>query len=455
LEKRRPLNWTNMQTSSEHLAFPAFFNPAAGPLIAYLTQLMQTQHLPGREMFKRQLTQLSIRLQHARQFSPYFAPLLKDIDFKNPKSVLRGFNELPLLTRSILQDKTEAIFTKSPARHGETKEKVTSGSTGQPVKVQTTAAAFALRGALTLRAHWCQGVDFNSRLAAIRANVVDKDNNPIISEKGGWGRGVFATGPAGAMSSSFPVSQQLEWLNKFDPHYMLSYPSVLAALLEEGPKSKPKNLKGLLTLGETVGPELRETAKEVWGLSILDRYSSEELGMIAVECQAGQYHLMSESLIIEILNEKDRPCRPGEIGRVVATDLHNFATALIRYDLRDFAEVGTPCACGLKLPTLKRIMGRVRNMATRPDGGKIWPLLGLRKIRDRLPIKQFQAVQKTLHDVEVRLHVERPLTAAETAELAQTISASLGKEFKLSFAYFDHELPKGSNGKFEEFISLV
>ena len=39
---------------------------------------------------------------------------------------------------------------------------------------------------------------------------------------------------------------------------------------------------------------------------------------------------------------------------MVITDLHNFATPLIRYELGDYAEVGTPCPTGRGLPVLNR-----------------------------------------------------------------------------------------------------
>ena len=45
---------------------------------------------------------------------------------------------------------------------------------------------------------------------------------------------------------------------------------------------------------------------------------------------------------------------PGEIGRLVVTRLHHFATPLLRYDIGDYAEVGDACPCGRGLPVLRR-----------------------------------------------------------------------------------------------------
>jgi phenylacetate-CoA ligase len=75
-------------------------------------------------------------------------------------------------------------------------------------------------------------------------------------------------------------------------------------------------------------------------------------------------------VLVEILDAQGRPCRPGEIGRVVATPLHNVAMPLLRYELDDYAEVGQACACGRGLPVIRRILGRRQNMLRLPDGGE-------------------------------------------------------------------------------------
>src|SRR6185295_14515719 len=99
-----------------------------------------------------------------------------------------------------------------------------------------------------------------------------------------------------------------------------------------------------------------------WGVGVVDVYSSEECGQIALQCpEHEQYHVQSESVLVEVLDDEGRPCAPGTIGRVVLTTLQNFAMPLIRYDIGDFAEPGPACPCGRALPVLTRIVGRVRN----------------------------------------------------------------------------------------------
>jgi phenylacetate-CoA ligase len=205
-----------------------------------------------------------------------------------------------------------------------------------------------------------------------------------------------------------------------------------------------------------VTPKLRALCQQTWGTPITDIYSSQELGYIALQCPvSGQYHAMAETVLVEILNAKGEPCAPGEIGRLVISSLHNFAMPLIRYELRDYAEAGGVCACGRGLPTIARILGRSRNLLTLPNGEQRWPLVGFAEYRAVAPIRQYQLIQHTLEEIEVRLVADRPLTTDEEAQLTQVIQRALGWAFRLRFVYFDGEIPRTAGGKFEEFVSNI
>jgi phenylacetate-CoA ligase len=215
-------------------------------------------------------------------------------------------------------------------------------------------------------------------------------------------------------------------------------------------------LREVRTVGETLTPELRAACEAAWNVPIVDTYSSQELGYLALQCpESGFYHVMAESVFVEILAADGTPCAPGDTGRVVATSLHNVAMPLIRYELRDYAEAGGPCRCGRGLPTIARILGRTRNMVRLPGGAQRWPLVGFGRFRDIAPIRQYQFVQRTREAVEARFVTDRPLTGEEEARLAGVIQAALGYPFRLTFTYFEGEIPRGPGGKFEEFVSEV
>jgi phenylacetate-CoA ligase len=165
--------------------------------------------------------------------------------------------------------------------------------------------------------------------------------------------------------------------------------------------------------------------------------------------------VQSETVLVEILADDGRRCEPGEIGRVVATPLHNAAMPLVRYDLQDFAEVGSACACGRGLLSLKRIAGRQRNMVTLPDGRQRWPGLGRGQVLAALPpIRQYQIVQTTIDQLEIRFVQAIPFSPAEEQQIRDHIRGTFGYPFDIQLRYVD-EIKRSRNGKFEEFISLL
>src|SRR5262249_20401397 len=149
----------------------------------------------------------------------------------------------------------------------------------------------------------------------------------------------------------------------------------------------------LLTTNETVRPEVRAAAEAFFGARVFDCYSSGEMGIVALDCPTGGVrHVMAETVMMEVLNDEGTPCAPGETGRVILTDLSNFASPLIRYDTTDYAELAGPCACGRGLPALARIVGRERNLLRRPDGARYWPRMSSSRYGKVAPVVEHQLI---------------------------------------------------------------
>ncbi len=123
---------------------------------------------------------------------------------------------------------------------------------------------------------------------------------------------------------------------------------------------------------------------------------------------------------MEILRPDNTPCAVGETGRVVVTDLHNYAMPLIRYDIGDYATPGPRCACGRAHTTLSAIAGRERNLL-RIGNQRYWPLVGFHSFRDIAPIIQYQLLQHSEQLIEVRLVCATPLNSAQQQALTTVI----------------------------------
>ena len=55
----------------------------------------------------------------------------------------------------------------------------------------------------------------------------------------------------------------------------------------------------------------------------------------------------------------------------------------------------------------------------------------------------------------MRLVVERPLTEKQEADLADLLRHAVSYPFRIAFAYFEGEIPRGPGGKFEEFLCML
>lgn len=444
------------------VAWPAMPSQHGALLQALRMQLEETQWWPAERLLEHQLLQLGELLRHAHRTVPFYRRRFDAIGFApGGRLTVEALRQLPLLTRREVQDAgAELASTADLAPYGGHVETQTSGSTGEPVRLRGTGLDQLLWEANALREHQWHQRDFSGKLASIRVFVQggEPPDGTMLPDWGPPASELYNTGPAAALRLSTDIETQARWLMRQDPDYLLTYPTNLAALIACFSRrgDKPRSLRGVRTVGETVTPALRSSCLETLGVPLVDMYSSQEVGCIAVQCPvSGQYHVMAESALVEVLRADGTPCAPGEAGALVITKLHNFATPLIRYALRDHAEAGAPCPCGRGLPTLSRILGRNRNMLTLPTGGQSWPTVGFREYRDIAPVRQYQLVQNSLEEIEVRFVVERPLTAAEEARLAAVIQAALGHPFRLKFVYFAGEIPRGPGGKFEEFISRV
>jgi phenylacetate-CoA ligase len=443
--------------------WPSLPSVEAMNMLSLQYMLARTQWWRPERLREHQFRQLDRLLAHAVETVPYYrerAPAYGGRGRKRPLSPerWRGF---PLLTRASIQQYGRLGLLASeviPAGHGRVMENTTSGSTGAPVVTQQTELSQLLFQATVLRETLWHRRDLAGKFGAIRRDVHSK----VITAEGAhlpdWGfpfAGVYPTGPAVFLHVFLPVSDQVSWLQRERPDYLITFPSNFLAItryaLERG--IRLPSVRGLRTVGEVVTPELRAACRECWGVEIDDAYSTQELGNVAYQCpEQRSYHVQSETVLVEIIDDAGRPCPPGKVGRVVLTPLQNFAMPMIRYSIGDYAEFGEPCACGRGLPVLRRILGRTRNMVTMPSGEKRFSMLPGRTFARVPAIEQHQVVQTGLEEIEVRLVARKPLEPAEEDAIRHDIVDQLQYPFRIRFTYHQ-EIPRSPEGKFEDFRS--
>lgn len=441
-------------SATREIEWPALPGPASATMLAMQWQLEKSQWWPEQVLRERQFTQIRALVAHAVSNVPAYRGLLAAAGLQTATQIDgRTFAALPLLAKSQLRANGDALRARAiPSGHGDTFEVRTSGSTGEPVRVLHSRMSEFFFHALVVRAHLLYARDLGAKFGAIRL-ASRRSSSPD------WGvmAAMFRTGPACAIDAMAGVQAQLEWLLEERPAYLVAHPSNLRELVLHSAASgrRPQGLRELMTFGETLPPDLRDLARTHWEVEITDGYSCREIGPLAFECPGhGVYHVHAENAFVEVLNDADTPCAPGETGRVVITPLHNFAMPLIRYDIGDYAEVAEPCACGRGLPGLKRIVGRVTNMAVDPTGRRFWPGLRASMLMVGAPMRQLRLVQHEPHRMELRYVMDRDLTEAERAAASQGLAEMLGYPYTVDFTRVA-ALERGPGGKYEDFVSLL
>jgi len=435
-------------------AWPAIPTPDGSMVLAVLQQLDRSQWLDGEQLLAHQVRQLAPLLHHAHASVPWYRERWAGMFDPDEALTYDSIRRLPLLSRRDIQDGFTLMRSDSvPPHHGHIAERSTSGSTGAPVRFLSTGLDAVFWNAFTLRDHIWHRRDLTAKLAVIRRETT-------LGGSDNWGpatQGVVVTGPTVSESVKTDVATLFDWLRAERPGYLLSYPSLIRDLVTHG-LERGLVLEGLLevrAIAESVGDEVRELCRSAWGASMTDVYSASEVGYLALQCpdQPG-YHVQSEGVLLEVLNDEGEPCTPGEVGRVVVTGLRNFAMPLVRYDIGDYAEVGDACPCGRGLPVLRRILGRVRNTLVTADGQRFWPTFGKRELSAVAPIRQYQFVQKSFEVVEARLVVAMPLTDDQQEFVRRSIQSQLPDGIQLAITYREH-LERSVSGKFEDFVSEV
>ena len=437
------------------VAWPAIPPPAGQAMLAAQFQFDQSQWWPAERMRAQQFRQLRLLIAHATSNVPHYSEHLartgvsthEDI---NPDTFLRW----PALDKREIQAGAARFeATSTPAGHGEWRLVSTSGSSGEPLRAATTDAAIFVQHALVLRSQLWYGFDFRRKHGFLR----------MFGEPGSfpdWGspaNAVFRTGPSVQTRATDDHSAQLDWICREKPAYLKAHAFTIRAILEESRRSGrlPEAIRAIIVFGEMLPHGTRELARELWNAALYDVYSASEVGSIAIQCpQHAGLHVQSEHVYVEILRDDGTPCAPGESGRVIVTDLHNFAMPLIRYDLRDHARLGDTCPCGRGLPVLEEILGRSGQIAVDPSGRRFLGHLNLGFWTEVAPIIQRQVVQHTPSTLEVRYVAQRDLSADEKSGIARHIGNAMRYNYEITFTR-TARIARNAGGKFDEFVSIV
>lgn len=285
-----------------------------------------------------------------------YVPLYQDLLRKSGLTVddilsLDDLRKLPLLDKASFIGRPVEEYINS-SRGIPSLWRTTSGTSGHPFSIapnNTFANPYSYEFCL-YRFLWKHGRPTRDlgqlRIARIKIRSSQRENRLFISVRD------YLT----------DTKRVVAELAEFQPDILESYSSILLDLARwmarEGRVVEFRPVY-IVSFGEMLTPAARALVSRVFSTEVFDRYGTEEVGTIAVECSAHDgMHVNSESIIVEIIDDEGRRVPRGSYGRIIVTDLFNFNMPFIRYDTGDRGVLLTsPCSCGLQTPRI-RIEGR-------------------------------------------------------------------------------------------------
>ncbi|HKY41662.1 MAG TPA: hypothetical protein VJM50_01100 [Pyrinomonadaceae bacterium] len=357
--------------------------------------MRRVQWLSPDELSLRNETRLGALLKHAAENVPFYRNFYQQHGLKpDALRTIKDLQALPVFTKSDYRKLEPETLCATNVPASRRIDRKTSGSTGEPfqfsldrraepvifashlfydswhglqpgdryIRIVAPAAAEA-----PLASDASTGVRFRRVITSRLKNIYESWTQEKIS--------LWEVNSAGAES----IWRRIE---AFQPRFVMGYTSTLAAIADELLHlnlrlSQP--VRGVITMAETLTPNRRKLIEEYFGAPIINRYGLREFGSWSAQScpeSPDRFHLNTELVVCEILRADGSPSAAGETGRVVLTDLHNFARPFIRYDTGDMATaVSENCSCGRGFPLLGPIEGRSLECLRTPSGKELSPAI--------------------------------------------------------------------------------
>jgi phenylacetate-CoA ligase len=392
--------------------FPAFEAARGRPTVPLLRYLRTTERWSLDAVRDLQVGLLRRLLRHAYLHTTYYREVMDDRGIR-PEDIasVDDLAMMPLLDRDTVRATMNSRLSGAPPRVAI--KKSTSGTTGEPVVVWYNAESRFWRDATRWRGYGWGGYRIGMR--AYHYWGFPPPPKSWLHRRKIWldrrfKRDLFVDcTPRGEDALLSAVKQ----LREFEPQVMVAYAAGAAALAHFINHHKLRTWKKsfpVLVGAERLWPHDREAIHEAFG-EAFETYGCREMMLMASECEhhAGM-HASMETQVCEIIirtpDGGERAARPGEIGEVVITDLHNLACPMIRYlngDLAVAHEAGL-CACGRSLTRIGPIEGRTTETLRDGRGNAVSGMVFnvLFGVMDQVA-KKFQVVQKLDGSVVMRV----------------------------------------------------
>ncbi len=360
---------------------------------------------------------------------------------------LQKAEDFPVINKSIIKENLSMFLSPSYKRES-LHRSVTSGSTGTPFVSYKDKRKKHRNTADTLYFSSLAGYEFAEPLFYLKI----------------WGGHNRKSRLQQLMQNIFPVDVvQLTESNikkfidemgkKFCKVHVNGYASALEEIckyLDSEPTSKANqylNIGSVIAQSEALSPQTKERLHKYFDCLSCSRYSNIENGIVAQQTLENNdvFKVNAASYKLEILNvENDLAAKPGDFGRIVVTDLYNYAMPFIRYDTGDIGKFAVKKNGEIDYAYLQQIQGRVLDQLLDTKGNIVSSFVMYKNMHKYAEIEQYQLIQENKKHYRFVISINRNFEREE--EIKQEFLDYLGCDAQFDIEYVD-EIPLLSSGK--------
>ncbi len=372
------------------------------------------------------------------------AHAVRTTDFYKDFDENTTLQQLPVVNKETFRNHYAAFLSSEFKDAPDNRIMCTSGSTGTPLsmvqnrdKILHNTAGGIFLGALggyfigmkeAFIRVWVNNVK-KGRLALLAENLIMMDSSSMDDRA---------------------LKEMLEVIRKKKVKCLVGYSSALGELsryidAQEMDTSKFR-VQAIIPISESMPPAVRSRLREQFRCPVRAWYSNEENGIMGLQHpEEESYYIDTESYYYEILKlDRDEPAEPGELGRIVITDLYNYAFPILRYDNGDLAIARKKVKDGRFRLTLTELYGRRSDMIYDSEGHALTPYIITNNLWDIKGLRQFRFIQEDVARYTLWLNGNKREIPVD--EIVRRVLPYLGEKAKLSVEFVD-EIPVLNSGK--------
>lgn len=412
----------------------------------YMNEIEQNNKLSKSQIKKYQLKKINEILQYAYDNTEYYRKLLDDNKI-NPR--IRKFSDLkkiPVLTKQSVNKNKESLISKKYQKKDLIRN-TTGGSTGIPMVFYQDKKYFEFGVAYQNYLWKTMGCEIGDKIAYLWGSdkdfsarkIRDKINELIIRRK------YLNT----FRCTEKEIIRYAVKLRKYKPNLVVAYASSLYLFAKVADKNKlDVSIKTCQSSAETLTDDYRKYIEKILKTEIYNSYGSREVGTIGHECnQHNGLHESFQNNYIEI-----------EDGRIIITNLNNYACPFIRYEIGDLGDkiIDEKCACGLNSRRIGKVTGRVSDNILTPENKYVHGEYFTHLFYNIKGIEKFQVIQEKKNAINI--NVVATLSSADKAKFEKFVRKKVKEEVSAQIkvkVFYVKEIDTEQSGKFRFTISKV